>query len=119
MTTPAVVIRPILSPSASVNHRLPSGPAVMASGPEPGVTGNSVMKPEGVIFPIRLLVSVNQRLPSGPATIPKAPRAPGRGIGNSEMVWLDAAAAESRQPAATHKMRFFIADLPSARGAVF
>ena len=30
VTTPAVVIRPILLPASSVNHRLPSGPAVIA-----------------------------------------------------------------------------------------
>src|SRR2546422_80928 len=29
---PAVVIRPILSPTASVNHRFPSGPAVIPTG---------------------------------------------------------------------------------------
>ena len=32
MTTPAVVIRPILLPPFSVNQRLPSGPAVMPVG---------------------------------------------------------------------------------------
>jgi riboflavin biosynthesis pyrimidine reductase len=47
--TPAVVIRPILLPLFSVNQRLPSGPAVMKSGPLPPVgTGNSVTTPAGV-----------------------------------------------------------------------
>ena len=45
VTTPAVVIRPILlCPRSSVNQRLPSGPAVMPSGPLAAVgIGNSVM----------------------------------------------------------------------------
>ena len=51
----AVVIRPILLPSASVNQRLPSGPAVMPRGLLPAVgTGNSVMTPAVVIRPILL-----------------------------------------------------------------
>ncbi len=32
MIVPLVVIRPILLPKTSVNHRFPSGPAVMPSG---------------------------------------------------------------------------------------
>src|ERR1700730_16242554 len=44
---PAVVMRPILLPVPSVNHRLPSGPAVMSRAPPPAVgTGNSVMVTE-------------------------------------------------------------------------
>ena len=65
-------MRPILLPLDSVNHRLPSGPAVMhwMLGSAVG-TGNSVMVPWGVMRPIRLaLVSVNQRFPSGPAAMP-------------------------------------------------
>ena len=30
---PAVVMQPILLPTSSVNHRLPSGPAAMPKGP--------------------------------------------------------------------------------------
>src|SRR6266550_3212246 len=66
-----VVIRPIRLIN-SVNHRLPSGPAVMASGVAPAVMPalNSVTTPSGVIRPIRLpLCSVNHRLPSGPAVM--------------------------------------------------
>ena len=43
VTTPAVVIRPILLPPPSVNQRLPSGPAAIAGGWLLAVgTGNSV-----------------------------------------------------------------------------
>ena len=37
VTPPPVVIRPIWLPLNSVNQRLPSGPAVMPSGPLPAV----------------------------------------------------------------------------------
>ena len=65
-------IRPILLASASVNQRLPSGPAVIPAGTLSAVgIGNSVIVPLGVIRPILLpLSAVNQRLPSGPAVIP-------------------------------------------------
>ena len=77
VTTPAGVIRAIRLPRYSVNHRLPSGPAVMPKGSvsneNPGVTPpvNSVTTPAGVTRPIRpgLATSVNQRLPSGPSAI--------------------------------------------------
>jgi hypothetical protein len=72
LTVPPGVIRPILLPVASVNQRLPSGPAAIPFGllpPEMPVE-NSVTAPLGVIRPILLeLNSVNQRLPSGPAAI--------------------------------------------------
>src|SRR5690349_6951629 len=47
LTTPAVVIFPIRSPRYSVNHRFPSGPAVMRKGNAPAVMPllNSVMRP--------------------------------------------------------------------------
>ena len=63
------VSRPIWLPRASVNQRLPSGPAMIPPGTLLAVgTANSVIAPEGVIRPIWLLrASVNQRLPSGPA----------------------------------------------------
>src|SRR5260370_8431521 len=71
------MMRPILSPNASVNQRLPSGPVVIPHGPllDAG-RGNSVMVPLGVMRPILLLLpssSVNQRLPSGPVVIPPRP----------------------------------------------
>src|SRR5215472_8277458 len=64
---PAVVIRPILFPSISVNQILPSGPATMPPGPDAAVgTGNSVTVPEGVIRPVLFApCSVNQRSPPG------------------------------------------------------
>src|SRR5713226_6626537 len=43
VTLPPVVMRPIAFPNSKVNHRLPSGPAVMPNGPAP--VGNSVMVP--------------------------------------------------------------------------
>src|SRR5436309_2401970 len=68
---PAGVIRPMLFPLTSVNHRLPSGPAVIPRGALTAVgTGNSVIDPAVVIRPIWLPpISVNHRLPSGPAVI--------------------------------------------------
>src|SRR5262249_48041300 len=55
-----------------VNHRLPSGPAVMALGSSTptDVPSNESIRPSGVMRPIRLLPGLeNQRLPSGPGTI--------------------------------------------------
>ena len=53
--TPAVVIRPILLASSSVNQRLPSGPAAIPAGRcRPVGMGNSVMTPAVVIRPIWL-----------------------------------------------------------------
>ena len=45
--TPPVVIRPIRLPANSVNHRLPSGPAVMPEGAAPALMPvlNSVTTP--------------------------------------------------------------------------
>src|SRR5216683_570485 len=65
-------MRPIF-PTASVNHRLPSGPDVISVGPLLAVgVGNKVIVPEGVIRPILDASEpsrVNQRLPSGPAVM--------------------------------------------------
>ncbi len=72
MMAPPVVMRPILLVAVSVNHRLPSGPAVMPTGPLLAVgVGNSVILPLVVMRPIRFVAfSVNHRLPSGPAVMP-------------------------------------------------
>src|SRR5262249_20761150 len=85
--TPTGVIRPI-APLASVNHRLPSAPAVISPGalPDARPWENSVMTPEGVIRPIAWR-SVNQRLPSGPRVIPRG-WALGVGIPNSRIAGL-------------------------------
>ena len=50
VTTPAVVMRPILLPLSSANHRFPSGPVAMPPG-RLVATGrpNSVIAPAGVI----------------------------------------------------------------------
>ena len=72
MIVPCGVIRPTRGGDPdSVNHRLPSGPAVMPCGtaPEPSPDANSVIVPCGVIRPIAPAASVNQRLPSGPAAM--------------------------------------------------
>src|SRR5947207_2473221 len=57
----------------SVNHKLPSGPAVMPPGESEGGKRNTFVAPVGVIRPILLLgplvvpeTSVNHALPSGP-----------------------------------------------------
>src|ERR1035437_3864843 len=69
---PAGVMRPIRWPLNSVNHRVPSDPAAMPSGPLPAVkpVEYSVMTPAVVMRPIRLpLNSVNHRAPSDPAAM--------------------------------------------------
>jgi hypothetical protein len=76
-TIPEVVSRPILLPLNSVNHKFPSGPAVMPVSALVGVmTGKSV-----IVFglfvrmrPTRFAVcSVNHMLPSDPAAMPDGP----------------------------------------------
>ena len=67
------VTRPIWSRLCSVNHRLPSGPAVMSRGSLSRLTPvlTIAIAPAGVIRPIESsALSVNPRLPSGPAVIP-------------------------------------------------
>ena len=73
--TPVVVTFATLFALASVNQRLPSGPAVMPSGRLAAAgMGYSVTTPEVVILPTWFtLSSVNQMLPSGPATIANGP----------------------------------------------
>ena len=68
---PDVVIRPILPEPSSVNHKLPSGPAVIPQGNADAVgTANSVIEPPGVIRAIRSPDdSVTQRLPSEPVVM--------------------------------------------------
>src|SRR5207245_7150545 len=68
----AGLIIPILTAENSLNQRLPSGPTVIAAGPELAVgVENSVMAwVAGLISPILPTpVSVNQRLPSGHTVI--------------------------------------------------
>src|SRR5207253_2620637 len=72
-TPPAVVIRPIWSAPLSVNHKAPSGPAAMPTGPAVGPVGvpNSVRTPAVVMAPTwPELNCVNQSRPSGPAAMP-------------------------------------------------
>ncbi len=68
---PAGVMRPIWSLSDSVNHRLPSGPAVIPEGKLAAVgMRNSVIVPAGVMRPMRFASdSVNHRFPSGAAVM--------------------------------------------------
>jgi hypothetical protein len=85
---PEIVIRPILMAAFSVNHRVPSGPAVIPQGLLLGVgTEYSVMVPFVVTRLILLTLfccSANHRAPSGPAVMPFG-RQFGVGIGNSVM----------------------------------
>src|ERR687887_450857 len=70
VAAPDIEIVPMVGMPRSVNHMLPSGPAVMSNGALPVGSGNSVTAPAGVIRPIRSPArSVNQRFPSGPAAI--------------------------------------------------
>src|SRR6266567_4751287 len=82
-----VVMRPILFPWDSVNHRLPSGPAAMPNGSQPNLCphlvgrGNTVSLPPAVRRSMRFPKDkVNHRLPSGPVVMPKGPL---RATGNS------------------------------------
>ena len=74
VTAPPGVMRPIWSDPGSVNHRLPSAPAVMSYGAEPAGTAASktVIVPPMVIWPIAAaaLASVNHRFPSAPTVMP-------------------------------------------------
>src|SRR5437588_477353 len=86
-------MRPILSPNVSVNHRLPSGPAVMKPGWLSAVgTGNSLIVPFAVIRATLLAPpSVNHKLPSRPAVMPSGPL----GVANSFIVTPEASAGET------------------------
>ncbi len=67
---PLVVMRPILLPLVSVNHRLLSGPTVMPCGLPPLGSGYSVNWPVVEMRAILLpSISVNQLAPSGPLTM--------------------------------------------------
>ena len=68
-------MRPIAFAWLRVNHRAPSGPAVIAAGKPPAAgRGNSVISPLPVMRPIRsVFISVNHTAPSGPAVMPKGP----------------------------------------------
>src|SRR5262249_28727478 len=72
VTWPRGVMRPILS--GSVNHRLPSGPAVIPLGLLSGVgMAKRLTRPAGVMRAILYWRrSVNQMLPSGPSATPDA-----------------------------------------------
>src|SRR5579862_263923 len=75
VTTPAVVILPILLARASVNHKFPSGPAVMPimTALEVGM-GYSVTVPDVLILAILFACSsANHRFPSGPAVTGPGP----------------------------------------------
>src|SRR5260370_41690499 len=74
----------------SVNHRLPSGPVVMAKG-KLGAGGtkieNSVIIPPVVMRPILLpKYSVNHSAPSGPCVMPEAPAGVCCQVGNANSV---------------------------------
>src|SRR5258706_9649582 len=82
-----LLMRPILLTDFSVNHMLPSGPAVIPAGSAFGDgIGYSDTPPIGVTRPIALVApaSVNQRLPSGPAAMLNG--RPAEGIPNSVIV---------------------------------
>src|SRR6266567_4298085 len=98
-----VVMRPILFPWDSVNHRLPSGPVVMPKGPL-RATGNSVTRPAVVMRPIlSTLNSVNQRLPSGPTVMPSG-RLLGVGMRNSVTLPLVVRRPMMLGPAVNHRL---------------
>src|SRR5689334_21193988 len=70
-------MRPMLLALASLNQRLPSGPATINVGwllLPAGSTGNSFTVPPGVTFAIRPAVfSATHMFPSGPRAIPAGP----------------------------------------------
>src|SRR3954462_9017279 len=71
-----LVIRPMRSPSSSVNHMLSSGPGVITTGKLPGLraAAHSVTTPLVVICAMRSAnSSVNHKAPSGPVAIPCGP----------------------------------------------
>ncbi len=102
---PAVVMRPILFPMISVNHRAPSGPAQMLMG-TPGLLGtaySSVTTGPEVARPILLAAdSQNHRAPSGPVQIPSGWE-PGSGTWVNEP--MDQAPAGAMNSGEAHKAR--------------
>src|SRR5947209_11113860 len=99
-----------------VNHRVPSGPLMIAMGEVALLTmGNSVTTPLGVSRPILpLRNSVNQRLPSGPATMLRGPGSSKRLI--SKLVYLPAlwaacagGLAATKSPATKNNDRYLMA----------
>ena len=74
MTAPWGVMRATASRLDSVNQTLPSGPAVMPSGPAPGVIPavNSVIAPSGVTRAMRpgSAYDAAHTLPSAPRAMP-------------------------------------------------
>ncbi len=68
VTTPLVVIRPMAV--FAMNHRLPSGPVMIAPGRVSAPRAKRVTAPVGVMRAISLVFwSVNHMLPSGPAVM--------------------------------------------------
>ncbi len=113
VTTPAVVIRPIL-PGTPVNQSAPSGPAAIAvgwgvvlavPGGDPAGGGTSgraklVTTPDGVMRPMRPApVSVNQRFPSEPVAISSGCTSATRGMGKLVTDRAKSARGSSRRSA--------------------
>ena len=105
--------RPSMVPFNSMNHMLPSAPAVMSPGPESGRgNANSVTTPAIVMRPILLAWnSENQMLPSGPAA---SARGPLNGVGISNSVMTPAGVMRPILPAANMPNQM----LPSAPSAI-
>ncbi|HMG25313.1 MAG TPA: hypothetical protein VKH36_00720 [Acidimicrobiia bacterium] len=82
MIDPVVVIRPIRLPNSSVNHKAPSGPAVMYPGwlPAFGSSKRLALAPVStrpMAFPNSVAFeNVNQSAPSGPMVIENGPAGP-------------------------------------------
>src|SRR5882724_7520476 len=72
MNCPAGVMRPILSYTGSVNHRLSSGPLTIPPESPPCGTTNSVSAPDGVMRPMPFCL-VYQTFPSGPGVMAMGP----------------------------------------------
>ena len=72
--TPLVVMRPIELPLTLVNHRAPSGPLQIDTGPEIRGDLKFEIDPEVVIRPIELFLRlVNHNAPSGPTVMTFGP----------------------------------------------
>ena len=107
MASPAGVMRPSLLLSTSVNHRLPSGPAVIACGLVPSGSSCRTMAPvDGSMRAIAFFapVSVNHTPPSEPVTM--SPGVWSRAVGNSVIapVGVMRATPASRPCSVNHRL---------------
>src|SRR5437763_1297824 len=84
---PPVVIRPILSPAASVNHKAPSGPALISGGVAGAGWERAKPAPAPAVLPPRSfspLIRDHHRAPPPPPVLPRGSPAPVGGVTSTQ-----------------------------------